>query len=100
LSRLEIWCDYTFESDLTRFLGGEPIANGFAIAVEGGAITEGNNLRFNDRADEVWQTFHEWVTSNHPDDVERMYNADGDLPVLDDTSIELWERYVDEVASG
>jgi hypothetical protein len=99
LRRLYVQCDSTFESDLTRFLGAEPVANLFVFYIEDGAITRVNDPSVG-RVDEVWEAFHEWVTTNHPDDVELMYSADGDLPVLDATSIELWERYVDEFVDG
>ena len=49
----------------------------------------------------VWDMFIEWISSNHPEDFDRMYDPDygypiPGYPILDATSIRLWEQYTDE----
>ena len=46
----------------------------------------------------VWDMFIEWISSNHPEDFDRMYDLDygypiPGYPILDATSIRLWEQY-------
>ncbi len=96
---LNIQCDYTYDNDLTGDLGGEPVENAFIVTVDDGAIANVND-RPNDRAEEVWQSFLDWVRINHPDDVEHMYTTDAGLPLLDTGSIALWEQHVDEFVAS
>jgi hypothetical protein len=91
----DVECLYSVDNDLTRFLGTGPIANRFVVESADGAITSVNDVP-NEQLDEVWQTFADWIADNHPEDVERMYTEDTLVPLLDATSIELWEQYVDE----
>ena len=95
----DIGCSYTFENELTRFLGDDPLGGSFALDIADGEVTTATN-RFNPRHDDVWQTFHQWVVDNHPDDIERMYAADTAFALWDPTSIELWARYVDEFVAS
>ena len=45
------------------------------------------------------ETFHWWMSANHPDDVAVMY--DGSEPRISEESIPLWEQRTREyVASG
>lgn len=48
----------------------------------------------------VWDMFIEWISSSHPEDFGRMYDSDRGYPILDDQSIELWERYTDEFVAS
>jgi hypothetical protein len=88
-------CTYSVENHLTQVLDTGPIANSFVVEVVYGAIDSVNDVP-NEQLDEVWQTFADWVADNHPDDVERMFTEGTLLPLLDATSIELWEQYVGE----
>ena len=94
-----IGCSYTFENDLTRFLGDGPLGGSFALDIADGEVTTATN-RYNPRHDDNWQTFHQWVEDNHPDDIEQMYTADTSFALWDPTSIELWARYVDDFVAS
>jgi hypothetical protein len=53
----------------------------------------------------VWDMFIEWLSTSHPEDFGRMYDPDYGYPVpgypiLDPTSIKLWERYTDEFVAS
>ena len=91
----DVTCPYSVENELTRFLGVGPIANYFVVEVADGLISEVNDVP-NEQFDQMWSTFADWVSENHPDDVERMFVADSTTPRLDGTAIGLWDRYVDE----
>jgi hypothetical protein len=94
-----VGCSYTFENDLTRFLGEVPIGGLFALEIADGEITTVTN-RFNPRHADVWQTFLQWVADHHPDDVERMYTADTSFALWDASSVELWDQYVDDFTAS
>jgi hypothetical protein len=119
-------CGFTYENDLTRALGMRPVPNGLHFAIEAGRIETawfgaGGDCCYNmfgspdpvrllgggqpDFFGAVWDMFIEWLSSNHPEDFERMYDPDYGYPVrgypiLDPASIELWERYTDEFVAS
>ncbi len=73
-------CTYSVENDLTQALDTGPIANSFVVESADGAISAVNDVP-NERLDEVWQTFADWVADNHPDDVEHMFTEGHPLAV-------------------
>lgn len=68
------------------------------------SFTETIEYQDNDFNDLVWEPFYEWLTANHPDDVDVMYTDTGSGYSVTDESIALWERrsreYVSAVADG
>jgi len=44
----------------------------------------------------VWDTFIAWIASIHSEDFGLMYDPVAGYPLLDPTSIELWQPYTDE----
>lgn len=45
----------------------------------------------------IWDMVIDQLSRRSPDDFERMYDSDRGYPLLDVVSIELWERYTDEL---
>lgn len=97
----DVFCPYTFENELTRTFGREPLNRDFHLHIGDGEIdATGDQLQFDAFAD-IWQMFSEWVATNHPNDFERMYSSPSSLtPLLDQTSIALWERHIDEFVAS
>jgi hypothetical protein len=101
--RTVVSCRYAFENELTRGLGIKPVTGSFRVFVEDGAISW-----VTDQFDFVtyfdfWRTFMDWVLSTHPDDVQQMYGQSPGVstyPLLDQTSIALWEQYTDEFVAS
>ena len=51
--------------------------------------------------EDIWQAFADWVRTNHPDDVDRMYAFAAGHALVDPISIALWSRHAGEfVESG
>lgn len=99
-----VLCDYRYQNKLARALGREPVAGSFELFVDsgriayvGGAGGEGG-IWGKSAFISVYDMFMEWVLINHPDDMERMYA--GSRPLLDPTSIALWEQHTDELAGS
>jgi hypothetical protein len=95
----QIGCSYTWENDLTRFLGADPETESFALDIADGEITTVRDT-YDSHEDEAWQLFHTWIADNHGDDVERMYTADSRFARWDATSIDLWARYLDDFVAS
>jgi hypothetical protein len=122
-----VGCGFTFENDLTRALGMRPVPKGLSFTMEAGRIKTawfggGGDCCHNmfgspdplrpdlpgggpDLSGAVWDMFIEWLSTNHPEDFERMYDRDYGYPVrgypiLDPESIKLWERYTDEFVAS
>jgi hypothetical protein len=118
-----VGCGFTYENDLTRALGMQPVDTGLSFVIDAGRIETawfgvGGSCCFNmfgspdpqrpdlaevrpDLFGAIWDMFIEWLSSNHPEDFGRMYDPDYGYPVpgypiLDPASIKLWERYTDE----
>jgi hypothetical protein len=94
-------CNYSYENDLTRAVGRPPVTERFVFDVSGDKVWTISGGMFDVDAD-IWQTFSEWVRSEHPDDFAAMYDANTapPNPRLDDASIALWERHVDEFVNS
>jgi hypothetical protein len=96
----QIGCSYTWENDLTRFLGADPETESFALDIADGEVTTVRDT-YDSHEDETWQLFHTWIADNHGDDVARMYSADSRFAKWDANSIDLWARHLDDfVGSG
>jgi len=122
-----VGCGFTFENDLTRALGMRPVPKGLSFVIDAGRIETAwfggggdccNNMFGSpdplrpdlpgggpDLSGAVWDMFIEWLSTNHPEDFDRMYDPDYGYPVpgypiLDPASIKLWERYTDEFVAS
>ena len=105
-----VGCGFDYENDLTRGFGLPPVGNSLSFVVGAAGIDtawfgSGGDAEFDmlagfrgeeDVLGPVWDMFIDWISSSHPEDLVRMYDADHDYPVLDPTSIELWTRYTGE----
>ena len=94
-------CEYTVENDLTRAFGTGPVAGTLFLDIDGGAVSgvidDLNVAAYED----IWQAFADWVRTNHPDDVDRMYAFAAGHALVDPISIALWSRHAGEfVESG
>lgn len=89
-------CDYVSENDWTRALSHAPVTGVIEILVTDGEITglvhTGEIASF----DDVWDTVTAWVEGNHPETIDQMLTPDLRRPLLDATSVALWEQYNDE----
>ena len=94
-------CDYTYENDLTRALDRKAVNERFVFEIHGDTVALLSGGIFDVDA-AVWQTFSDWVLSAHADDWPVMFDANSVTPQprLDDASIALWERHVDEFVSS
>ena len=96
-------CDYWYSNKLTRTQSVEPMTGRHTVFVKNGAI---------DRMIDVFLPFAyldffgfiDWVSTNHPDDFHLMFRFSRYLspnyPLLDPTSIALWEQYSDEFVAS
>lgn len=103
-------CLFTYENDVTRALEMPPTDGGLALYLDDGRIVTAstrdargvsNLFRSPDPEREdlfgpVWDTFIAWITSNHSEDFGLVYDPVAGYPLLDPTSIELWQLYTDE----
>jgi hypothetical protein len=94
-----VGCAYTFENELTRFFGADPVTRSFQLSIVDGEIARVRD-GYNPRLDDAWQRFLRWVERHHPHDVQRMYTADTGFARWDTNSIALWERYLDEFVAS
>jgi hypothetical protein len=120
-----VGCDFTYENDLTRSLEMGPMGGTLLFLIDAGNIEAATttvlenysngdfsvtdlvdnmfrspNPERQDLFGPVWDMFIEWVSSSHPEDFGRMYDPDRGYPILDAQSIELWERYTDELIAS
>ena len=121
-----VGCGLRYENDITRTLGMEPVPTGLSFVIDAGRIEtawfgEGGDCCYNmfgspDPVRErgggapelfgpVWDMFIEWLSTSHPEDFGRMYDPDYGYPVpgypiLNPSSIKLWERYTDEFVAS
>jgi hypothetical protein len=99
----DVLCAFTFENELTRVLGREPVAGAMLLPIDDrdekwGVATAVDWLHFATTAD-VWHQFGEWVAETHPEDYDVMF-FDPLRPHLDSNSITLWEQHVAEFATA
>lgn len=97
---VRLLCIYLLESSWSQAVGLEPIpVNSFRFNIVDGRIQYLlNNLNFNALAP-VQSAFSDWLESNHPDEVERMFRPDDvgvPRPVMTPEAIELFDRYTAE----
>lgn len=98
-----VWCRYTFENKLTRALNQERLTSTFQFFIEGGAIDHvRDNFSLYTVSDygDIWDLFLKWVKIRAESNFESMYDTDAGHPLLDPTSIELWEHYSDDFAAS
>jgi hypothetical protein len=120
-----VGCGFMYENDLTRALGTGPMDGTLYFVIDAGNIEAATtrvlesysngdffvtdlvdnmfrspNPERQDLFGPVWDMFIEWISSSHPEDFGRMYDADRGYPILDAQSIELWERYTDEFVAS
>lgn len=108
-----VGCTFLYENKLTRALGLRSQDTTVSFVTEADEIKTawfgaGGDTVFDmfgspnadrgsgDLFGDVWDTFIEWVSRRYPDDFVRMYDVDRGYPILDPTSIGLWDRYTDE----
>jgi hypothetical protein len=109
-----VGCGFTYENDLTRALGTGPMEGQLFFVIDAGNIEAATtrvleNYKHNDWAvtdfvdnmfrapnperqdlfGPVWDMFIEWISTSHPEDFGRMYDADRGYPIMDAQSIEL-----------
>jgi hypothetical protein len=93
----DVSCRYAYENDLTKTLETGPVAGVLELGIDDRGIEWVFDYRSFEASFDTWYRFSEWVSSNHPDDFERMYISPAFLkPHLDSNSIALWEQHVDE----
>jgi hypothetical protein len=99
-------CNYTYENDLTRAVGRAPVPGQFVLMVVGDKVAKfiGGGVFAGGMFDldaDIWQTFSDWVRSEHADDFAAMYTDTAPpAPRLDEASIALWDRHVGEFVSS
>ncbi len=112
-------CAFTGDNELSRSLGWAPPTDGFRIVIDGAGINHATEIHGFDAYRDLWFTFKDWVEATHPDDLERMFlypdrpwpgvrtftadppfEALNAYPLLDETSIALWDRYVGEFVAS
>jgi hypothetical protein len=108
-----VGCTFPYENDLTRALGLRPQSMTVSFVTDSAGIETawfgaGGDFEYNmfgwpnenrgsdDLFGDVWDMFLGWLSSQHPDDFVRMYDAERGYPILDPDSIDLWERHTDE----
>ena len=93
-----VLCSVTHHNDLSRALGVGPYTTTrFTMDVRDGLIT--SVILAVPMASYVNQTaapFFDWLTENHPEDIEAMTRIGTITPALTVESIDLWKRYVAE----
>ena len=93
-----VLCSVTHHNDLSRALGVGPYTTTrFTMDVRDGLIT--SVILAVPMASYVNQTaapFFDWLTENHPEDIEAMTTLGTITPALTVESIDLWKRYVAE----
>jgi hypothetical protein len=94
-------CTYTYENDLTRAAARPAITVSLNLMVVGDQVTQVDGGMFDLDAD-LWLMFSDWIRREHPDDVAAMYRSSVEPPTprLDEGSIALWERHVDEFVAS
>jgi hypothetical protein len=93
-------CRYTYENDLTRAVGRAPVPGKFVFNVVDDKVARFNGGMFHLDAD-IWQLFSDWLRSEHPDDFAAMYYPTAPpAPRLDQASIALWDRHVEEFVNS
>jgi hypothetical protein len=83
ISDQRVWCDYTFENDLTRAFGRDPIAASFVLSIDGDTVVSvADELDVSDYRN-VALAFGTWISANHRNDVSQMYATGGGYPLVD-----------------
>ena len=96
-------CDYWYSNKLTRDHGLGPLTGRHMVFVDDGAINGVIEMYFGFAYDD-FLGFTDWVSTNHPDHFELMFRfspnpsaaPNTNYPLLDPTSIALWEQYSEE----
>jgi hypothetical protein len=104
-NRTVVSCDYWFSNKLTRDQGLGTMKGRHTVFVEDGAINRVIEIEMFSMAVSDWLGFADWVSSHHQDDFELMFwfksnGPNAKYPLLDSTSIALWERYTDEFVAS
>jgi hypothetical protein len=100
-------CEMQIDTRVSRLLGLEPAQGLISILVGDGQIqrvsvaipddpTARPNLGLIVALDEAVVVFEGWITENHPEAEDIMYDPARSGPVLNPESIALWEQYTDE----
>jgi hypothetical protein len=98
-----VWCRYTFENKMTLALNRDRLTSSFQFFIEEGAIErvrEHSSLYTVGPYSDIWNLFLEWVKIRAESNFDRMYDSDASHPLLDPTSIDLWERHSDDFAAS
>jgi hypothetical protein len=103
--RTVVSCDYLFYNKLTRDQGLGAMTSRHRVFVEDGIINRVIETEMSSMAGYDWWGFADWLSSHHQDDFELMFwfKSNGPTfkyPLLDSTSIALWERYTDEFVAS
>jgi hypothetical protein len=99
---LGVECHYTYENDITRAVGRAPVTDRFVLYVVGDKVARFDDGGMFDLDADIWQMFSDWVRSAHADDFAAMYypNTAPLAPRLDEASIALWDRHVEEFVTS
>ncbi|HEY6629160.1 MAG TPA: hypothetical protein VI193_09285 [Acidimicrobiia bacterium] len=93
-------CSYEFENDWTRALGHAAVTGNLQLQVSEGEITKLTSALDTGQFGDVWEGFLTWMIENHPDDFDQMYVSGGTAPLIDPTSIALWEQHTEEFVAS
>lgn len=96
-SDTSVTCPFDMHGLGSDELGLGPYSNNdFGIVVRDGRVVEAEmhfDYGHNGFAGQMWEPFVAWVTRNHPQDIPKMLDGNGDaLP--DATSIKIWHRLI------
>jgi hypothetical protein len=89
-------CSYEFENDWTRAMGHAAVTGNLQLLVSEGEVIKLTSALDTAQFGDVWEAFLTWMIENHPDDFDQMYVSGGTAPLIDPTSIALWEQYTEE----
>ena len=100
---VEVTCGYVMENAWSQALGVGPFpGSSFQFVIDDGQIQQvTHSFDFESFAPQVFEVWVAWLTDNHPDDVDVMYDFTGAVPVVHSTpeALALQEQYTDEFAA-
>jgi hypothetical protein len=102
-SGAEVRCAYDFHVIRSDEIGLGPYSDNYwdLTVRDGKVVSAANTVAFmtNGFSDQLWEPFAQWVATNYPDDVLRMYDNGGQTNArLTEESIQLWEQRSREYA--
>ncbi len=102
-SPIEVTCTYAMENAWSQALGVGPFTgSSFTFVIDEGVIQQITHyFDFNLFSPQVFEVWVAWLTANHPDDLDTMYDLTGTVPIVHSTpeALTLQEQYTDEFAA-